>query len=57
MKVAIIDLGTNTFHLLIAEQKKGKIKILYQTKIAVKLGENGITSGIISEKPFTKELG
>lgn len=54
MKVAIIDLGTNTFHLLIAEQKKGKIKILYQTKIAVKLGENGITSGIISEKPFYK---
>ena len=48
MKVAVIDLGTNTFNLLIAESvDNGNFKILYNTKIAVKLGEKRIGDGEI----------
>lgn len=48
-KIAIIDLGTNTFHLLIVEIKDGKEKIIHKEKIAVKLGEGGISEGNISK--------
>ena len=52
MKTAIIDLGTNTFNLLIVEGKT----TLYKTKIAVKLGEGGISKGYIAEAPFQRGL-
>ncbi|MEO7174554.1 MAG: hypothetical protein ABIV51_01945 [Saprospiraceae bacterium] len=40
---AVIDLGTNTFHLIIAEVSAEKIeKILYREKRYVRLAENGI---------------
>jgi exopolyphosphatase/guanosine-5'-triphosphate,3'-diphosphate pyrophosphatase len=48
-KLAIIDLGTNTFHLLIVEIIDGAEKILHKEKIAVKLGEGGISEGSISK--------
>lgn len=48
-KIAIIDLGTNTFHLLIVEVKDGEEKIIHKEKIAVKLGEGGISEGTISK--------
>ena len=50
MKTAIIDLGTNTFNLLIVEENT----TLFKTKIAVKLGEGGITKGYIAEAPFQR---
>lgn len=50
MKTAIIDLGTNTFNLLIVEGKTTLLK----TKIAVKLGVGGITKGYIAEAPFQR---
>ena len=31
-KIAIIDLGTNTFHLLIVEVKDGEEKIIHKGK-------------------------
>jgi len=40
MKVAVIDLGTNTFHLLIAETGISTPVILYKTQEPVKLGED-----------------
>ena len=49
-KTAIIDLGTNTFNLLVVE---GNTR-LYKTKIAVKLGEGGINKGYIAEAPFQR---
>lgn len=52
MKTAIIDLGTNTFNLLVVE---GNTTLL-NTKIAVKLGEGGITKGYIAEAPFQRGL-
>jgi len=48
-KIAIIDLGTNTFHLLIVAIQDGEEKVVFKEKIAVKLGEGGISEGNISE--------
>lgn len=40
MKIAAIDLGTNTFHLIIAEQNGPELEIIYKTNQPVKLGED-----------------
>jgi exopolyphosphatase/guanosine-5'-triphosphate,3'-diphosphate pyrophosphatase len=55
-KIAIIDLGTNTFHLLIVEMTKGEQKIIRKEKIAVKLGEGGISEGSISKPAQERAL-
>jgi exopolyphosphatase/guanosine-5'-triphosphate,3'-diphosphate pyrophosphatase len=49
-KVAIIDLGTNTFHLLIAEVKESDFKVLLKEKVAVKIGKGGINEGFITDE-------
>ena len=41
-KLGVIDLGTNTFHLLIAEVTQQEIKEIYRERIFVKLAEKGI---------------
>ena len=41
-KFGVIDLGTNTFHLLIAEVDQNSIKEIYRERIFVKLAEKGI---------------
>jgi exopolyphosphatase/guanosine-5'-triphosphate,3'-diphosphate pyrophosphatase len=53
---AIIDLGTNTFNLLIAEVDSNAktFKVLYATKKAVKLGEGGLTDGRIRPEPMQR---
>ncbi|UII29242.1 exopolyphosphatase [Fulvivirga maritima] len=48
-KVAIIDCGTNTFHLLIAEINNGSFNILYSIKTPVRIGKGGISNGMILE--------
>jgi len=48
MKVAIIDLGTNTCNLLVAELKPCGFTILHQSKQLVKLGDNKIRDNEIS---------
>ena len=54
-RVAIIDLGTNTFNLLIAEINPNKTyQVLFQTKISVKLGEGGIDKGFIAPAAFQR---
>lgn len=40
MKIAAIDLGTNTFHLIIAEKNDKGMTILYKTNKPVKLGQD-----------------
>jgi len=48
-RVAIIDMGTNTFHLLIADLlDSGSFNIIRNDKIAVKLGQGGISNSKIS---------
>ena len=44
---AVIDLGTNTFNLLIAEVNDGELNCIYNDKLPVLLGMGGINQGII----------
>lgn len=55
--LAIIDLGTNTFHLLIARiDEREDFSIEQKFKEPVKLGEGGINSGRISDAAFQRGL-
>ncbi len=57
MRIAIIDLGTNTFNILIVEVNDTKTYThLYQSKISVKLGEGGITKSFIEDVPFQRGI-
>lgn len=57
MIFAVIDLGTNTFNLLIAERLPNcTFKKIFNTKIAVKLGEGTINSGYIADAPFQRGI-
>ena len=54
-RYAVIDLGTNTFHLLIAEQTaSGKFEELFRKRIFIKLAENGINT--IGDQPFQRAI-
>ena len=55
-RIAIIDLGTNTFHLLIAERAGNKATILYSEKQAVKIGLGSINHGIITDEGVLRAL-
>lgn len=48
-RIAIIDLGTNTCNLMIAEYKDKTYRILYQGKEVVKLGKDGIDKNQLTE--------
>lgn len=55
MKHAILDLGTNTFLLLIVEAESDlTFKILHQSKRVVKLGEGGIGKNHIQKPAFKR---
>jgi exopolyphosphatase/guanosine-5'-triphosphate,3'-diphosphate pyrophosphatase len=57
MIFAIIDLGTNTFNLLIGERLPDcTFKKIFNTKVAVKLGEGAINAGYIAEVPFQRGI-
>lgn len=57
MRVAIIDLGTNTFNLLIVEiNSDSTYNHIFQTKISVKLGEGGINKGVVTPVPFQRGI-
>ncbi len=57
MRIAVIDLGTNTFNLLIAESDgDGNFQSMYNEKLPVRLGEGGINSGIITEAAYQRGL-
>ncbi|MFN3162737.1 MAG: hypothetical protein ACE37N_04480 [Pseudohongiellaceae bacterium] len=53
---ACIDLGSNSFHLLIGEWDRGRIKIVERLSDKVQLGENVRSSGEISEAAFARGL-
>ncbi len=46
-KIAIIDMGTNTFHLLLAELHGGRYRITLRDHRPVKIGKGGINQGFI----------
>ncbi len=53
MKIAVLDLGTNVYNLLIAEIGKSEYSIIKVVKVAAKLGEGGILNGYLSTNAFT----
>ncbi len=57
MRIAVIDLGTNTFNLLIVETGDDQCyRILYNNKLPVKLGKSGIDKKEIRPDAITRGL-
>ncbi|MEO6632449.1 MAG: exopolyphosphatase [Mucilaginibacter sp.] len=54
--VAVMDLGTNTFHLLIVESTGVDFKEIIHEQEAVKLGEGGINKGFIQPVAFQRGI-
>ncbi len=55
MKISVLDLGTNTFHLLILEkQADGAIQELHHERRFVRLGKGGISQGLIAEDAYQR---
>ncbi|MCS7005084.1 MAG: exopolyphosphatase [Cytophagales bacterium] len=48
MPVAVIDLGTNTFQLLIAEKKENYLQKLFKNSLFVRIGKSGISHRCIA---------
>lgn len=55
-KIAIIDMGTNTFHLLLAEARESGYTIIHRERTAVKIGKGGINQGYITEEGSARAL-
>ncbi|OFX63525.1 MAG: hypothetical protein A2066_11620 [Bacteroidetes bacterium GWB2_41_8] len=55
-RIAIIDLGTNTCNLLIAEYQSKAYQIHYQGKEVVKLGKNGIDKNKLTEDGLERAI-
>ncbi|MBN1950626.1 MAG: hypothetical protein JW801_05450 [Bacteroidales bacterium] len=56
MRVAVLDLGTNTFNLVIAGKNEQSIEFIHSSKLPVKLGEGGINEGTIGDKAFKRGI-
>ncbi|WP_321368364.1 hypothetical protein [uncultured Draconibacterium sp.] len=56
MRIAVIDLGTNTCNLLIAELAGADYKILHQSKQIVKLGDGKIRDNQISDEAIFRTI-
>jgi exopolyphosphatase / guanosine-5'-triphosphate,3'-diphosphate pyrophosphatase len=56
MNLAIIDMGTNTFHLLLVAVNGTSFDVVHKEKVAVKIGENGINEGLINEEAIERCL-
>lgn len=55
-KFAIIDCGTNTFHLLICEKEGHTIFPYFRDKVHVKIGEGGIEQQMITDAAFSRAM-
>ncbi|MFP4023976.1 MAG: phosphatase [Thiohalospira sp.] len=57
MRIAIIDMGTNTFNLLIADTTKSKkFNIIFKDQTGVKLGKGGINKKLITPEAFQRGI-
>src|SRR5690606_4666360 len=56
MRVGILDLGTNTFNLLIGEISYTSHEILYSGRQIAKLGEGGLHENRITEEAYVRGL-
>jgi len=53
---AVLDLGTNTFNLLIAEVWDNTFHTIYQEEVPVKIGSGGINNGLITDEAYQRAL-
>tara|TARA_B100001057_G_scaffold31873_1_gene28981 strand:- start:987 stop:1883 length:897 start_codon:yes stop_codon:yes gene_type:complete len=53
---AVIDIGTNTFNLLIANRSKNGLTIIESHKVAVSLGMGGINDGVLADDAIQRAL-
>lgn len=56
MKIAVIDCGSNTFNLLIAEADQFGWKAVFKNKLPVKIGAGGYRTGRITEDRFVRGI-
>jgi len=56
MKAAVIDMGTNTFHLIIAEISPAGVEVIYKTNVPVRLGEGRINENLIIPEAFERGI-
>ncbi len=57
--LAAIDMGTNTFHMLIAQpgpEATDKPRVLFREEIGVKIGQGGISQDYIAEEAIERAL-
>lgn len=55
MRVAVIDLGTNTFNLLVVDvSPDGQYQTVFNTKRAVKIGEGAMIAGKLLPEPMQR---
>jgi exopolyphosphatase/guanosine-5'-triphosphate,3'-diphosphate pyrophosphatase len=55
-RIAVIDLGTNTFNLLIADVSKEEIEVIHSEKDGVALGMGGLNEGVITADAILRAL-
>jgi exopolyphosphatase/guanosine-5'-triphosphate,3'-diphosphate pyrophosphatase len=53
---AIIDLGTNTFNLLVFEHLDGALHVVHSAELPVFLGKGGIEKGMIADDAFKRGI-
>lgn len=55
-RAAIIDLGTNTFNLLVHESGTRGLRIVHASEFPVFLGKGGVEKGIITDEAFARGM-
>lgn len=56
MKRAIIDIGSNTINLIIAERTENSLEVIFNNKIHAKLAKGGINDGKITDEAYQRGL-
>ena len=52
MRVAVVDMGTNVYNLLLADVVPGTWNRIHEMKQPARLGDGGLRSGMLSERAF-----
>lgn len=55
-RIAVIDLGTNTFNLLIADVSVDEIEVVHSEKDGVALGMGGLSDGVLRKESILRAL-
>ena len=57
MRATVVDLGSNTFHVLVADVSGTSIRnVVLDAKVAVRLGERAFTEGRIPDEAYARGL-